>query len=71
MIHHYPKKGDVYMRKSRYTYKFTNDGYDYYLDNETDMMVKFPEDTPRSDKYMMSHAVDAEQDFAVMQYFSD
>jgi len=56
--------------KSRYTYKFTDGGYDYYMDNRTGMIVKLPENTPRSDKYMLAHALDADQDFAVLEFFS-
>lgn len=56
--------------KNRYTYKFSDGGYDYYRDNATDLIVKLPEDTPRTDDWMSKNAIDAEGDEAVYEFYS-
>ena len=54
----------------RYTYKFTDNGFDYFRDNSTGQVVKLPENTPRSDNYMTANAINAEQDEATFLFYS-
>ena len=56
--------------KRKYTYKFSDNGYDYFLDNSIDQIVKLPENTLRTDKYMTANAINAENDDIVYQYYS-
>ena len=59
------------MSKQRYTYKFTDGGFDYFRDNTNDLIVKIPEDAQsRTDEWMAENAIDAENDFSVMEFFS-
>ena len=59
------------MARSRFVYKFTSSGFDYFRDDTTMEMVKLPEGTPRTDRYMATHAIDAEDDLVVLDFYSE
>ena len=55
----------------KYTYKFSEGDFDYYRDNESMKMVKVVSSLhPRTDANIQRHAVDAEQDYAVYEFYS-
>lgn len=55
----------------KYIYKFSEGDSDYYRDNETMKMVKVISSLhPRTDANIQKHAVDAEQDDAVYEFYS-
>ena len=59
------------MGMGKYTYKFSEGDYDYYRDNETMTLVKVVSSLrPRTDANIQRHAVDAEQDDAVYEFYS-
>jgi hypothetical protein len=59
--------------KESYTYKFTENGYDYYRCREDMRMVKVREELPggRSDEVISKHCINAEDDFEVYEYYSE
>lgn len=55
----------------RYTYKFSANGFDYFRDNATDRIIKLQETLKtRTDANIEKHAIDAEKDDAVCEFFS-
>ena len=55
----------------KYTYKFSEGEFDYYRDNESMKIVKVVSSLhPRTDANIQRHAVDAEQDIAVYEFYS-
>jgi hypothetical protein len=55
----------------KYTYKFSTNDFDYYMNDEM-RMVKVRHDIPggRPDAVIDKHGIDAENDLAVWEFFS-
>jgi hypothetical protein len=62
---------DVIKVDKKYTYKFSTDDFDYYM-NDEERMVKVRHDIPggRPDAVIDKHGIDAEDDLAVWEFFS-
>lgn len=55
----------------KYTYKFSEGDFDYYRDNESMKIVKVVSSLRhRTDANIQRHAVDAEQDDVVYEFYS-